>query len=373
MLPNPAPYFANLPDPRRETKNKHFALSEILTIALCAVVSGRDDWKSVADFARDKLPWFRQFLPLEQGAPSHDTFGRVFSLLDPEAFECAFLEWATAATGQRPEPLALDGQCLRRSHRGEAGRALHRVPVWSCTQGLVLAHRAVDEKSNEITALPEVLALFDLSGITVTTDAMGCQKSVAGQIVAQGGDYLLALKGNQGHLHEAVRTFLETRANTEPAHDETVEKEHGRIETRRVWVSDRVDWIDARATFPGLKTLVLVEALREIGGKSAVERRCYLSSLPPEAKRIGQRIRAHWEIENSLHWVLDMAFDEDRSRVRSGHAAETLAIIRRFALNLLKQDNTCSLGIKNKRLKAAYSDAFRLSLLNLSPLCSPSS
>jgi predicted transposase YbfD/YdcC len=313
------------------------------------------------------LAWFRQFLPLERGAPSHDTFGRVFSLLDPEAFEGAFLEWATAATGQKLEHLALDGKCLRRSHRGKAGRALHLVHVWSCTQGLVLANRAVDEKSNEITALPEVLALFDLSGVTVTTDAMGCQKSVAGQIVAQGGDYLLALKGNQGHLHEEVRTIMETLAETEPPHDETVEKDHGRIETRRVWVSDRVDWIDARSTFPGLKTLVLVEALREMGGKPTVERRCYLSSLPPEAKRIGQSIRAHWGIENSLHWVLDMAFDEDRSRVRSGHAAETLAIIRRFALNLLKQDKSSSLGIKNKRLKAAYSDTFRLSLLNFPP------
>jgi hypothetical protein len=173
MLPNPAPYFAHLPDPRREMKNKHFALSEILTIALCAVVSGMDDWKSVADFAQDKLAWFRQFLPLAQGAPSHDTFGRVFSLLDPEAFEGAFLEWATAATGQKLEHLALDGQCLRRSHRGKAGRALHLVHVWSCTQGLVLANRAVDEKSNEITVLPEVLALFDLSGVTVTTTRWG--------------------------------------------------------------------------------------------------------------------------------------------------------------------------------------------------------
>jgi ribosomal protein L34 len=192
----------------------------------------------------------------------------------------------------------------------------------ACQNWYIYANRAGDEKSNEIAALPEALALFDLSGVTVTTDAMGGQKSVAGQIVAQGGDYLLALKGNQGHLREEVRTFMEMRVETEPPHDETVEKDHGRIETRRVRVSDRVDWIDASSTFPGLKTRVWVEALRERGGKPAVERRCYLSSLPPEAKRIGQRIRAHWGIENSLHWVLDRAFDEDRSRVRTGYAAE---------------------------------------------------
>jgi predicted transposase YbfD/YdcC len=237
---------------------------------------------------------------------------------------------------------------------------LHLVHVWACEAGLVLANEAVMEKSNEITAIPKVLSLFNLKGVTVSTDAMGCQKAIAQQIVDQGGDFVLALKGNQGTLHKEVRALLEGQAQDEAPGDVKVEKGHGRVETRRVWVTDRVDWIDPRSTFPGLKTLVMVESEREMAsGKKSVERRCFLSSLPPDAERLGQKVRAQWGVENSLHWVLDMAFNEDQCRIRTGYAAENMAIIRRFAVNLLKRDITCKLGVKNKRLRMAYDSDYR--------------
>lgn len=366
MLPNPKPYFDQVPDPRRSTENKLHALSDILSVALCAVLSGMDDWEAVAEFGRAKEQWLRQFLPLENGIPSHDTFGRVFSLIDPEAFETAFFQWAaqTGLGGEELAHLALDGKTVRRSHRGEAGRALHLLHAWSCDAGLLLAQRKVDQKTNEITAIPEVLALFDLTGVTVTIDAMGCQRGVADTIIAGGGDYVLALKGNQTTLHEDVRLFMETEAKGNPQGvATTVEKDHGRIETRRVWVSDRIDWLSQRSDWRGLRSLVMVESVREMGNKATQERRCFISSLPADAERAGRMIRAHWGIENSLHWVLDMAFNEDQSRARIGHAAENLATIRRFSLNLLRHAKGSKLGLKNKRLRAAYDDDFRAEVL----------
>ena len=366
MLPNPKPYFDKVPDPRRETENKLHTLSDILCIALCAVLSGMDDWESVVEFAQAKVDWLRQFLPLPNGIPSHDTFGRVFSLIDPEAFESAFFEWVAQARigGEGINQLAIDGKAVRRSHRGKAGRALHLVHAWACEARLLVGQRKVDAKANEIVAIPEVLALFDLTGVTVTIDAMGCQKAVAEQITQAGGDYVLALKGNQGTLHEDVRLHMESVADKQPEGQVAkVEKDHGRIETRRIWVSDRTDWLSQKSDWPGLRTLVMVESIREIGEKTTTERRCYIASLPADAERIGQVVRAHWGIENSLHWVLDMAFNEDQSRARAGHAAENLAIIRRYALNLLRQDKQSKLGVKNKRLRAAYDDAFRANVL----------
>jgi predicted transposase YbfD/YdcC len=239
-----------------------------------------------------------------------------------------------------------------------------RAHVWACEAGLVLANQAVAAKRNEITAIPEVLALFDLKGVTVSTDAMGCQKAIAQQIVTRKGDEVLALKGNQGRLHEEVRILLEAQAEDNAPGDVTVEKGYGRVETRRVWATDRVEWIAPESSFPGLKSLVMVESEREkTGGGKSVERRCFLSSLPADAARPGKKIRAHWDVENRLHWVLDMAFNEDQSRIRRGHAAENMAIIRRFALNLLRQDTTCKPGVKNKRLRMTYDPDYRNSIL----------
>ncbi len=370
MLPNPKPFFESLPDPRRATQNKLHGLSDILSIALCAVLSGMDDWESVAEFGRAKENWLRQFLPLPNGIPSHDTFGRVFSLIDPEAFEAAFFDWAAHARigGDALQQLVLDGKSVRRSHRGAAGRALHLLHAWSCEANLLLAQRRVDAKANEITALPEILSLFDLDGVTVTIDAIGCQKSVARQITEGGGDYVLALKGNQSSLHDDVRLFMDTLAGRQPqGQAEAVEKDHGRIETRRIWVSDEIDWLTQKPDWSGLRALVMVESHRELNGRVSCERRCFITSHAADPERIGRYIRHHWRIENSLHWVLDMAFNEDQSRARTGHAAENLAIIRRFALNLLRQAKGSKLGVKNKRLRAAYDDVFRASVLQFPP------
>ncbi|MBF0518666.1 MAG: ISAs1 family transposase [Nitrospirae bacterium] len=368
MLPNPRPYFEGVPDPRRETNNKLHGLSDILCITLCAVISGCDDWESVAEFGESKREWFGKFLTLSNGIPSHDTFRRVFSLIDSEKFEEAFSQWASQSgvIAIEDEHIALDGKTVRRSRNGKSGRALHLLHAWSCSRGLVAGQLKVDDKSNEITAIPDVLSLFDLKGITVTIDAMGCQRDIAQHIVSSDGNYILALKGNQGDLLDDVKLFLDTETKDNPKGAfKTVEKDHGRIETRKVWVSEDIDWLDKKKQWAGLKSIVVVEANREIQDKKTKERRYFISSLPAEAKRLGTIIRAHWGIENSLHYVLDVAFNEDQCRARTGHNAENLSIIRRFALNLLKQNKTCMLGVKNKRLKAAYDDTYRASILNL--------
>jgi len=279
MLPNPRPFFESLPDPRRATQNKLHRLSDILSIALCAVLSGMDDWEAVAEFGRAKEDWLRQFLPLPNGIPSHDTFGRVFSLLDPDAFEAAFFDWATHASigGDTLDQLALDGKTARRTHQGTAGRALHLLHAWSCETGLLPAQRAVDAKSNEITAIPDILSLFDLRDVTVSIDAIGCQKTVARQITEASGDYVLALKGNQSTLHDDVRLFMDSVAGRRPqGHAEAVEKDHGRIETRRIWVSDEIGWLTQKPDWPGLRTLAMVESRRELNGQVSCERRCFM-------------------------------------------------------------------------------------------------
>jgi len=366
MLPNPKPYFDKVADPRRETENKLHALSDILSIVLCAVISGCDDWETIAIFGEAKKDWLRKFLPLTNGIPSHDSFRRVFLLLDAKGCEEAFALWARDAKMGTEEHIVLDGKTLRRSHKGKAGRALHMLHAWSCKHGVLIGQRKVADKTNEITAIPDVLSLFDLKDVTVTIDAMGCQKDVAEQIVQAGGNYVLALKGNQGDLLDDVQLYLDTEAKDRPRGDfKTVEKDHGRIETRKIWVTDNIDWLEQKENWSGLKSLVLVDATREIQGKKTKERRYYISSLPANAKHLGATIRAHWGIENSLHYVLDMAFNEDQSRARTGDSAENLAIIRRFALNLLKQHKSCKLGVKNKRLRAGYDDNYRAEILNL--------
>jgi predicted transposase YbfD/YdcC len=368
MLPNPKPFFDQVSDPRRETENKLHALSDILCIALCAVISGCDDWEAVAEFGEAKKDWLRKFLPLTNGIPSHDTFGRVFSLIDPKGFEEAFVQWAQSANigSQQDSHIALDGKAVRRSHKGKDGRPLHLLHAWACSYGILIGQRKVDDKSNEITAIPDVLSMFDLQGVTVTIDAIGCQRDIAENIVKEGGDYVLALKGNQGDLLDDVKLYLDMKAKGKPRGDfKTLEKDHGRIETRKVWATDDIEWLQQKNEWRGLQSIVLVEATREIQDKKTKERRYFISSLPADAKLLGCTIRSHWGIENKLHWILDTAFNEDQSRARSGHSAENLSIIRRFALNLLKLNKSCKLGVKNKRLRAAYDDSYRASVLNL--------
>ena len=365
-------HFADLPDPRIERCKRH-ELLDVVTIALGAVVCGADPWVDVAEFGRSKAAWLATFLRLPNGIPSHDTFGRVFAALDPAAFEAAFLGWvqhlAATTAGQ---VIAIDGKILRCSHDRAHGRAaLHLVSAWAAANHLVLGQVAVDEKSNEITAIPALLDALAVTGGIVTIDAIGCQREIAATIRAREADYVLALKENQPTLHEAVAFhFAQVRASggadlTHTRHS-TIEKGHGRIEVRRCWATDNpevVAWPDPERAWPGLRSVALVEAERRLADTVTSETRYYLSSLPGEAQTIAEAVRGHWGIENRLHWVLDVAFREDESRVRIGHAAENLAVLRHLALNLLRREPSVKLGVKAKRLKAAWDDAYRLKVL----------
>lgn len=362
-------YFADLPDPRVDRTKRH-DLMEVLAVALCAVICGADSWVQVELFGRSKEAFFRSFLGLPHGIPSHDTFGRVFAALDPRAFERRFTAWAAHLSEDLAgEVVPIDGKTLRRSFdRAAAKTPLHLVSAWAVHSGLALGQVAADAKSNEITAIPRLLEVLDLRGATVTIDAMGCQAAIARQVLDQEGDYVLAVKDNQPTLRAEVERVIE-EARTSPApgdadYHESVEKGHGRIEKRRVWCTTRVGWLRGQEHWPGLAAVAMVEAERTIGGKTATERRYYISSLAgATARRLAQVIRWHWGIENRLHWVLDLAFDEDRCRVRQGHADRNLALLRKVALNLLSRDTSVKAGIQSKRLKAGWDDQYLLKVL----------
>ena len=373
--------FAPLRDPRVERTREH-RLVDIVTIALCAVLCGADDWVAVETFGRAKEPWLRTFLALPGGVPSHDTCGRVFARLDPEESQQCFLAWVRAVTGAVVAPaaagaaVAVDGKTLRRSHDRANGRAaLHLVSAWASASGLVLGQGAVREESNEITAIPALLRLLALEGCTVTIDAMGCQTAIAAAIVARGADDVLALKDNHPTLRgEVEAAFADARATAfagrAPAdHDaaRTLEKGHGRIEARRGWtLSDPalIAYLDPAGAWAGLRTLALVEAERRTGATVSVEARYYLSSLPGGAAALARAVRAPWGVENSLHWVLDVAFREDASRVRTGHAPQNLAVLRHRALNLLRQERAGRGSIAAKPFRAALDPTYLRTILD---------
>ena len=354
--------FGDLVDPRTGNAQRHDLL-EILLIALSATLCGAETCVDMALFGRAKEPFLRRFLQLPGGIPSHDTFSRIFRLLDPDAFEASFGRFvATFAHAGNIEVVAIDGKTARRSFDRQDGRQpLHMVNAWAVEQRLVLGQRKVDGASNEIEALPELLALLALEGRIVTADAMHCQKATAQTILERGGDYCLALKGNQPALFDDVRLWLDD-PTTVVERAETVDGDHGRIETRRAVVAHDVAWLAERHDFPGLAAVAKVTASREIDAKSTTASRYYLLSKSLPAARLAEVVRTHWHIENRLHWVLDVVMDEDRSRARKDHAPENLARIRRFALNLLRA-NPDKGSTRGKIKRAGWDDAFLLKIL----------
>jgi len=369
-----------LTDPRLSRRRKH-ELIDVLMIAVTALLCGAENFTHMAQFGHAKEAWLRTFLTLAHGIPSHDTFRRVFILLSPEKFSAVFLNWTQSlrqAVGA--EVVALDGKTVRRSFdAAKSQSAIHLVSAWASANRLVLGQIKVADKSNEITAVPELLRALELAGCIVTVDALNCQKNIAKEIKEADADYVLALKGNHETAHEEIQTFLdaaleETLATKPPgaklsagaatlAACETVDKGHGRVETRRYYQSAELDWFADRAAWEGLRTVGMVEARREVRGKLTVDRRYYLSSLPLDVATFARAVREHWGVENQLHWVLDVQLNEDQNRARCGHAAENLGLLRRLVLNQLRRDTRCQTGIKGKQLNASWDHAYLQSLL----------
>ncbi len=366
------PYFADVVDPRVERTRDH-ALLDIIIIAIAASICGADSWVAVEEFGHAKRPWLETILTLPNGIPSHDTFGRVFARIDPVQFQTGFVAWVQAIQYIRTDLIAIDGKTHRGSCDHASGKAaLHLVSAWASENRLVLGQVAVDTKSNEITAIPLLLELLDLTACTVTIDALGCHTAIADQIVRQGGDYILALKGNQPRMHaDVVALFADAHAARQPAYGMTlaarVTAGHGRQETRQAWViSDPavIAYLNDRGRWTGLGSVIMLEAERTLDGRTTVEQRYYLASGVLDAARANSLIRLHWGIENSVHWVLDMIFHEDRSRIRTAHAPQNMAVVRHITLNLLRQEPSRG-SLKSKRFRAALNEEYLALVLGI--------
>jgi len=363
-------HFSPLKDPRMERTKRH-KLIDIVIITICAVISGADDWVSIALYGCAKYEWFQQFLELPNGIPSHDTFARVFARIDPKQFQECFINWIKSVDKKIPEEvIAVDGKTLRSSYDngGEKG-AIHMVSAWATEKKLVLGQRKVDDKSNEITAIPELLKILELEGYIVTMDAMGCQREIVKLITNKSADYVIALKQNQGNLYEEVVEIFKQvirERNVGYKYDtfEIETAEHGRKERRSYMVLNNIsDQITVANKWTNLNSIVMIEYLREEDGKTKIETRYYISSLTKNGEEFAKIIRSHWQVENSLHWVLDVQFNEDKCRIRKDHSAENLAVVRHIALNLLKQDKSVKVGIKNKRFLAGIDENYLMNVL----------
>ena len=371
-------FFRDVPDPR--ASNVIHKLHDILVLAICGVICGADGWAEVEEFGNSKLAWFGTFLDLPNGIPSHDTFGRVFARLDPDAFERRFNAWAASVAGASGGRLvAIDGKAIRRSfeHAWDKSGMAHLVSAFVDANRMVFGQVAVDGKSNEIEAIPRLLALLDLEGATVTIDAIGCQRGVAREVNDRGGKYVLAVKENQPALYAKVKALLDEAVlagfeGMRHGHSEHTDGGHGRVETRRVWVTDEVNWLGEGllGQWAGLSagSVAVVESVRQdlgdLSGKVTTERRYFISSLPgTNADQMAEAVRGHWAVENKLHWQLDVSFREDERRIRKGYGAENYSRLCRLALNLLKRDKTVKIGVHGKRLKAGWDEHYLLRLL----------
>jgi predicted transposase YbfD/YdcC len=362
-------------DPRAGNA-RHF-LTDILVIAILAVLCGCNDYPGIVEYALDEQDWLKQFLRLPHGIPSISTFRRIFAVLRPGVLEQWMRRWSGELAGTlEGKQIALDGKTLRRSfEKGWDKDPLHLVTAWCVQENLVLGQIAVEEKSNEITAVPKVLESLDIRGAIVTVDALNTQKTIAGQIIKQGGDYVMAVKDNHAELSDSIRRNLDEMIlqkfdGVEHVYHESVDAGHGRIDTRRVWATTQIDWLAGRQQWKNLKSVAVVESIRHVLGKDKPKpaRRYYIASLVPQSgQHIAELIRNHWSIENTQHWTLDMAFNEDQSRVRKDHGDQNLAVLRRIALGLLRRDKNTKVGAQNKRLKACRNRQYLLGVL-LSPV-----
>ena len=368
-------YFAVVEDPRRQHSTTFHSLEAILITTILGTICGAHNWVEIEQWGQAQQAWLSEFLELPYGIPSHDTFGRVFALLDPESLHQAFVAWMSALAQLCQEIIALDGKAIRRSlDQADSKGPIHVVSAWASRNELVLAQFKVDAKSNEITALPELLSMLNLAGNVVTIDAMGCQVEIARQIIDQGGEYVLSLKANQPSLYaDCVELFTWLKGphalddEIVLGADEQVDGGHGRVETRQVWCTSALEGVVSCERWPGLTSLVMVEATRHIGGHDQVEHRYYISSLPgatdADAKRLNSTVRTHWEIENRVHWVLDVAMAEDTNRTRKGESAQNLALIRKLALNLLRRETSVKTGFAAKQKRAGWDHNYLLKIL----------
>jgi predicted transposase YbfD/YdcC len=342
-----------------------------LTIAICGVICGADDWVAIEAFGKARLEWLKTFLELPNGIPSHDTLGRVFSLLPPEELQRCFLNWIRAVYQiSKGQIIPIDGKRLCHSYDRSSNKgAIHMISAWASENRVVLGQLKTEEKSNEITAIPELLQVLDIQGCIVTIDAMGCQKKIAEEIIKKEADYVLGLKANPGTLFKEVKAIfdeIEAYGGKEGTvnYYETEEIDHGRMERRRYWIVDNIDGLTKKDLWNSINTVGLVKSVRTVDGETQIERCYYIASIEKDARLFAKAVRSHWGIENSVHWVLDVAFREDDCRVRQGHAPENLATLRPIALNLLRADETVNLGIKNKRLTAGWNSNYLANVLS---------
>lgn len=364
-------HFDDLEDPRQRAKVL-YPLDEVLLLCLLGVLAGCESWVEIAKFGEKKLGLLRRFRPFKDGTPSHDQLGDIFAVLDAAQFQSCFIAWTSSLIGLGADIIAIDGKTLRRSYqKGGAKAPIHMISAWSARQNLVLGQAKVADKSNEIVAIPHLLELLTIKGATVTIDAMGCQREIAAKIVAKEADYVLALKGNQGTLHDDVALFFTEQAargfaDTLISRHATVEKSHGRIETRTVTATADIAWLKERHGWPGLASIVMVESVREIGvhagAKIERETRFFIASAAADAVALGEAIRSHWSIENGLHWVMDMVFRDDECRIRTNHAPANFATVKHMASNLLRRAPGKD-SLRVKRRVAAWDDDFLASLV----------